>query len=93
MLSSSDDDEHEEGISASVTASSSGVCAAIGGGGGVGGDGKDESENSWRIPVVHFTEASAPFITCVGLNRTEGAFEANLASLNLRESVDYYHFC
>ena len=50
-------------------------------------------EDCWRIPVIHFSQAPPPFITCVGLNRTEGAFEANLASLNLREGIDYYHFC
>lgn len=44
------------------------------------------------MPIVHFREASAPFVTCVALDRTDGAFESNLASLNLREGVDFYHF-
>jgi len=45
------------------------------------------------IDVVHFTEAKPPFITCVALDRTGGAFEQNLASLNLKEGKDYFHFC
>ena len=45
-----------------------------------------------RVPVVHFTQAEPPFVCCVALGRTEGAFERNLASLNLVEGRDYYHF-
>ena len=33
-----------------------------------------------------------PFITCVSLDRTDGAFERNLASLGFREGVDYLLF-
>ena len=29
----------------------------------------------------------------VRLDRTAGAFEANLASLKLTEGTDYFHFC
>ena len=47
----------------------------------------------YRVPVLHFTEARPPFVTCVALDRTEGAFEANLASLQLVEGEDYWHFC
>ena len=46
----------------------------------------------WEVPVVHFRDVRPPFITCVALDRTDGAFEANLASLNLIEGIDYYHF-
>ena len=46
-----------------------------------------------RVPVVHFQAASPPFVTCVALDRTGGAFEANLASLGLQEGVDFYYFC
>ena len=45
-----------------------------------------------HVPVVHFEAAAPPFVTCVALDRTGGAFEANLASLGLEEGVDYYHF-
>ncbi|KAL1520556.1 hypothetical protein AB1Y20_022132 [Prymnesium parvum] len=47
----------------------------------------------YRVPVVHFSAAEPPFVTCVALDRTGGAFEKNLASLGLTEGVDYYHFC
>ena len=46
-----------------------------------------------RVPVVHFAAAAPPFVLCVALDRTDGAFEANLASLKLTEGVDYFHFC
>jgi len=44
------------------------------------------------VPIVHFTEADPPFVTCVALDRTGGAFEANLASLQLVEGKEYYLF-
>ena len=47
----------------------------------------------WTVPVRHFSEARPPLVTCVALDRTGGAFEANLASLGLTEGVDYYYFC
>jgi hypothetical protein len=43
------------------------------------------------VPVVHYTQAQPPFVLCVCLDRTNGAFEANLASLGLREGADYLH--
>ena len=46
-----------------------------------------------RVPVVHFAAAAPPFVLCVALDRTDGAFEANLASLKLTEGTDYFHFC
>ncbi|XP_043106674.1 UDP-GlcNAc:betaGal beta-1,3-N-acetylglucosaminyltransferase-like protein 1 isoform X2 [Puntigrus tetrazona] len=45
-----------------------------------------------RIPVLHFTRASPPFIVCVKLDLTGGVLEANLRSLQLKEGVDYLHF-
>lgn len=55
--------------------------------------GIDYIYQEYRVPVVHFLDASRPFVTCVALDRTGGAFEANLASLGLREGIDFYHFC
>ncbi|CAH1273716.1 B3GNTL1 [Branchiostoma lanceolatum] len=45
-----------------------------------------------RVPIIHFREASPPFIICVKLDLTGGEFEKNLASLNLQEGVDYFLF-
>lgn len=45
-----------------------------------------------KIPIIHFTKAESPFILCVKIDMTEGNFEQNLSSLNLREGQDYYHF-
>lgn len=47
----------------------------------------------YEVPVIHYKDSTPPFVTCVGLNRTDGAFEANLASLNLEEGKDFYYFC
>ena len=46
----------------------------------------------FEVPVLHFRDARPPFVTCVALDRTGGAFEANLASRGLEEGVDYYLF-
>lgn len=45
-----------------------------------------------KIPIVHFTKASKPFVICMKLDLTGGKFEENLESLNLKEGVDYFHF-
>ncbi|KAM6240642.1 queuosine-tRNA galactosyltransferase isoform 2-T2 [Spheniscus humboldti] len=45
-----------------------------------------------KIPVCHFRDATPPFIICVKLDLTGGAFETNLNTLNLKEGMDYYHF-
>ncbi|XP_068007491.1 queuosine-tRNA galactosyltransferase isoform X2 [Melanerpes formicivorus] len=45
-----------------------------------------------KIPVCHFGDATPPFIICVKLDLTGGAFETNLSMLNLKEGMDYYHF-
>jgi len=44
------------------------------------------------VPILHFTQARPPFIVCVKLDLSGGAFEANLASLDLEEGKDYVHF-
>uniref|UniRef100_A0A8W8JG41 Glycosyltransferase 2-like domain-containing protein n=1 Tax=Magallana gigas TaxID=29159 RepID=A0A8W8JG41_MAGGI len=57
--------------------------------------------NIWRlisekikptVPIVHFQSAKPPFIICMKLDLTGGEFEKNLASLNLKEGVDFFHF-
>ncbi|XP_060905621.1 UDP-GlcNAc:betaGal beta-1,3-N-acetylglucosaminyltransferase-like protein 1 isoform X1 [Labrus mixtus] len=45
-----------------------------------------------KIPVLHYKDASAPFIVCVKLDMTGGVLEENLDSLQLKEGTDYYHF-
>lgn len=45
-----------------------------------------------KVPVLHYKEASAPFIICVKLDMTGGVFEENLTSLQMEEGKDYYHF-
>ncbi|KAG7485383.1 hypothetical protein JOB18_009187 [Solea senegalensis] len=45
-----------------------------------------------KIPIVHYKDASAPFIVCVKLDMTGGVLEENLNSLQLKEGEDYYHF-
>ncbi|GBN50202.1 UDP-GlcNAc:betaGal beta-1,3-N-acetylglucosaminyltransferase-like protein 1 [Araneus ventricosus] len=45
-----------------------------------------------RIPIVHFSKASPPFIICVKIDMTAGVFEQNLSSLHLVEGIDYFHF-
>ncbi|XP_037927928.1 UDP-GlcNAc:betaGal beta-1,3-N-acetylglucosaminyltransferase-like protein 1 [Teleopsis dalmanni] len=44
------------------------------------------------IPVLHFTQAKPPLVICMKLDMTNGAFEANLRSLNLTEGTDYILF-
>lgn len=44
------------------------------------------------VPIVHFQTAKPPFIICMKLDLTGGEFEKNLASLNLKEGVDFFHF-
>ncbi|CAG0893128.1 unnamed protein product [Cyprideis torosa] len=45
-----------------------------------------------RVPVIHFRDASPPFVICVKLDLTHGAFEQNLNSLDLKEGEDYHFF-
>ncbi|KAB1265460.1 UDP-GlcNAc:betaGal beta-1; 3-N-acetylglucosaminyltransferase-like protein 1 [Camelus dromedarius] len=45
-----------------------------------------------RVPVLHFRAARPPFVICVKLDLTGGAFEDNLRSLHLQEGRDFLHF-
>ncbi|XP_077936566.1 queuosine-tRNA galactosyltransferase isoform X2 [Gasterosteus aculeatus] len=45
-----------------------------------------------KIPVLHYKDASAPFVICVKLDMTGGVLEENLNSLLLEEGTDFYHF-
>ncbi|XP_078231198.1 queuosine-tRNA galactosyltransferase isoform X4 [Callithrix jacchus] len=45
-----------------------------------------------HIPILHFRAARPPFIICVKLDLTGGAFEDNLRSLHLQEGQDFLHF-
>uniref|UniRef100_A0A8C6FBJ0 UDP-GlcNAc:betaGal beta-1,3-N-acetylglucosaminyltransferase like 1 n=1 Tax=Monodon monoceros TaxID=40151 RepID=A0A8C6FBJ0_MONMO len=45
-----------------------------------------------RVPVLHFRAAQPPFVICVKLDLTGGAFEDNLRSLHLQEGRDFLHF-
>uniref|UniRef100_A0A8C4JFJ0 UDP-GlcNAc:betaGal beta-1,3-N-acetylglucosaminyltransferase like 1 n=1 Tax=Dromaius novaehollandiae TaxID=8790 RepID=A0A8C4JFJ0_DRONO len=53
---------------------------------------ESEEKPKPKIPICHFREATPPFIICVKLDLTGGAFEENLNTLNLKEGRDYYHF-
>ncbi|XP_060027668.1 UDP-GlcNAc:betaGal beta-1,3-N-acetylglucosaminyltransferase-like protein 1 isoform X2 [Erinaceus europaeus] len=45
-----------------------------------------------HVPILHFRAAQPPFIICVKLDLTGGAFEENLGSLQLQEGQDFLHF-
>ncbi|XP_057357884.1 UDP-GlcNAc:betaGal beta-1,3-N-acetylglucosaminyltransferase-like protein 1 isoform X8 [Manis pentadactyla] len=45
-----------------------------------------------RVPILHFRAARPPFVICVKLDLTGGAFEDNLRSLGLQEGRDFVHF-
>eukprot|EP00386_Alphamonas_edax_P002621 GDKI01007909.1.p1 GENE.GDKI01007909.1~~GDKI01007909.1.p1 ORF type:complete len:413 (-),score=56.67 GDKI01007909.1:23-1261(-) len=45
-----------------------------------------------KIPIKHWSEIKPPFVTCVKFMLTGGVFEEYLASLQLREGIDYFHF-
>jgi hypothetical protein len=53
---------------------------------------KHKKRHVKRIPIIHFSQAQPPIVCCVAMGRTDGKFEENVASLNLREGVDYWHF-
>mgnify|MGYP001049876758 CR=1 FL=1 len=44
------------------------------------------------IPIIHFSQAQPPIVTCVALDRTDSQFEKNVASLGLKEGEDFYFF-
>lgn len=43
-------------------------------------------------PIVHWSELTPPVVTCVALDRTDGAFERNLASMNWAAGRDFIYF-
>ncbi|GAB0095233.1 UDP-GlcNAc:betaGal beta-1,3-N-acetylglucosaminyltransferase-like protein 1 [Sergentomyia squamirostris] len=45
-----------------------------------------------EIPILDFREADPPIVICMKMDLTDGAFEDNIASLNLTEGVDYILF-
>ncbi|KAM7334761.1 hypothetical protein ACRRTK_008081 [Alexandromys fortis] len=45
-----------------------------------------------KVPILHLQAARPPFVICVKLDLTGGAFEDNLKSLNLQEGRDFVHF-
>lgn len=45
-----------------------------------------------RVPIKHFRDVRPPFVICMKLDLTDGAFEANLALLDLVEGSDYVLF-
>lgn len=44
------------------------------------------------VPIVHWSQVTPPVVICVSMGRTGGALEANIASLRMREGIDYWHF-
>ena len=54
--------------------------------------GYHDSRRRKQVPVVHFSEAKPPIVICVAMGRSGGALEKNIASLGLKEGVDYWHF-
>ncbi|KAJ3662338.1 hypothetical protein Zmor_006692 [Zophobas morio] len=49
-------------------------------------------ESGTPVDIVHFKDASPPFVVCVKINLTNGEFEKNLLSLHLTENIDYVLF-
>lgn len=45
----------------------------------------------YERPIVHFSQLEAPIACCVALDREGREFESNLASLQLRQGIDYIH--
>ncbi|OTF70854.1 UDP-GlcNAc:betaGal beta-1,3-N-acetylglucosaminyltransferase-like [Euroglyphus maynei] len=45
-----------------------------------------------KIPIIHFSNLEPPTVICVKLGLTNGLFEQNLRSMNLRETIDFVHF-
>jgi len=45
-----------------------------------------------KVPIKHWTEAKPKFVTCVKYMITGGTFEEYLASLNLKEGIDFFYF-
>lgn len=51
-----------------------------------------EDRNVPVVPIVHFRDAIRPFVICIKINLTNGDFEKNLSSLDLKEGTDYILF-
>ncbi|XP_061387658.1 UDP-GlcNAc:betaGal beta-1,3-N-acetylglucosaminyltransferase-like protein 1 [Musca vetustissima] len=49
-------------------------------------------QQTFSIPIVHFSQVQPPIIICMKLDLTNGDFEANLQSLQLKEGKDYILF-
>ncbi|XP_063707714.1 UDP-GlcNAc:betaGal beta-1,3-N-acetylglucosaminyltransferase-like protein 1 [Culicoides brevitarsis] len=45
-----------------------------------------------NVPIVSYKEVTSPVIICMKLDLTDGAFEENLASLNMEEGRDFILF-
>ncbi|XP_066155061.1 queuosine-tRNA galactosyltransferase-like [Euwallacea fornicatus] len=45
-----------------------------------------------EVSIIHFKDATPPFVICVKIDLTNGVFEENLNSLHLQEGVDYVMF-
>jgi hypothetical protein len=50
------------------------------------------SDDRPGIPIIHFSKATPPILTCVALDRTNDAFEANVRSLGLVEGRNLFYF-
>lgn len=44
------------------------------------------------VDIIHFKDAIPPFVICIKIDLTEGVFENNLRTLNLKEGQDYVLF-
>nr|XP_057935910.1 UDP-GlcNAc:betaGal beta-1,3-N-acetylglucosaminyltransferase-like protein 1 isoform X1 [Doryrhamphus excisus] len=51
-----------------------------------------EEQPKPKIPILHYKNASPPFVICVKLDMTGGILEENLKSLQLKEGTDFFHF-
>lgn len=45
-----------------------------------------------EVDIIHFRNATPPFVICMKIDLTEGVFENNLRTLDLREGHDYVMF-
>ncbi|CAG9770939.1 unnamed protein product [Ceutorhynchus assimilis] len=45
-----------------------------------------------EVDIIHFKDAVPPFVICIKIDLTEGVFENNLRTLNLKEGQDYVMF-
>ncbi|XP_050301319.1 UDP-GlcNAc:betaGal beta-1,3-N-acetylglucosaminyltransferase-like protein 1 [Anthonomus grandis grandis] len=45
-----------------------------------------------EIEIIHFRDAVPPFVICMKIDLTQGVFESNLRTLQLKEGMDYVMF-